>query len=209
MCLHIQYSLTSNVYKNKGTGRPLNTEGKEDIRNAGISDTVRKERRRLLDFIRRRVGSDEDAEDILQDVFYQLTASYSQPIEQLSAWLFSVARNRIVDWYRKRKTGQAAESGGSGEEDGASSLEEMLPDPGGGPDAAYARSLVWEELEEALEDLPEAQRLVFIRHELDGRSFKEIAEETGESINTLLSRKRYAVLFLRERLQELYDDFQQ
>jgi RNA polymerase sigma factor (sigma-70 family) len=206
--MHIQYSLPSHVYKNKGMGRLLKSEGKESIRNAGISDAVRMERRRLLDFIRKRVGSDEDAEDILQDVFYQLTASYGQTIEHLSAWLFAVARNKIIDWYRKRKFG-SSEGGGAAEEEGIVPLEEMLPDPGGGPDAAFVRALLWEELEEALEELPKAQRLAFVRHELDGMSFKEIAEETGDSINTLLSRKRYAVLFLRERLQELYDDFQQ
>ena len=208
-CLDIQYSLPSNVYKNKGTDRLLKRAEDEGGRNVGISDTVRAERRRLLDFIRKRVGSNEDAEDILQDVFYQLTARYSQPIEELSAWLFAVARNRIVDWYRRRQRVSAAGAGGAEEEEGTFSREEMLPDPGGGPEAAYARLLVWEELEEALEDLPAAQRLVFVRHELEGKSFKEIAEETGDPINTLLSRKRYAVLFLRERLQELYDEFQQ
>jgi RNA polymerase sigma factor (sigma-70 family) len=208
----IQYVTSLSVYQKKGAGCSLDTMGDDPKRNIGLADTFRQERRRLLDFIRRRVRSEEDAEDILQEVFYQLSVRYrlTEPIEQLSAWLFLVARNKIIDWYRKRKPGPSGESGDLGEdEDRAFSLEEMLPDPSGGPESAYARSLVWEELEEALGELPEAQRLVFVRHELEGRSFKEIAVETGEPVNTLLSRKRYALLFLRERLQELYDDFQQ
>jgi len=208
----IQYSLFLFVYTNKGTDRSLDAAAKGTEHTSEIAHAARTERPRLLGFIRRRVRSEEDAEDILQEVFYQLVANYSvtEPIEKLTSWLFAVARNKIIDWYRKRKPESRADQGQAGDkEDEAFNLEEILFDPAGGPDTAYARSLIWDELEEALEELPEEQRLVFVRHELEGRSFKEIAEETGEPINTLLSRKRYAILFLRERLQELYDEFQQ
>jgi RNA polymerase sigma factor (sigma-70 family) len=150
----------------------------------------------------------EDAEDILQDVFYQLVTSYSltDPIEKLTSWLFTVARNKVIDWYRKRRHEDTLDTGMDIDE--PLSLEEVLFDPSQSPDEVYARSLVWTELADALEELPEKQREVFVMHELEGKSFKEISEETGESINTLLSRKRYAVLLLRERLQELYDEMQ-
>ena len=177
-------------------------------RNASAEAAVRNERERLFDFIRRRVRTEEDAEDILQDVFYQFVASYNvtEPIEKLSSWLFTVARNRIIDWYRKRRpTGTNLEDEETGE---PLNLEDILFDPTQTPDEVYARSLVWTELSEALDDLPEEQRDVFVMHELEGKSFKEIADITGEPINTLLSRKRYAVLHLREQLQELYDEFQ-
>ena len=186
---------------------PVETLITED-RNVLADDAVRNERKRLFDFIRRRVRTEEDAEDIVQDVFYQLVASYSvtEPIEQLSAWLFTVARNKIIDWYRRRRpTGQHAENEQTGE---PLNLEEILFDPAQNPDEVYQRSLVWRELADALDEVPEEQREVFVMHELEGRSFKEIAEITGEPINTLLSRKRYAVLHLRESLQELYDEFQ-
>jgi RNA polymerase sigma factor (sigma-70 family) len=180
-------------------------------RNSVVESTVQKERKRLLDFIRRRVRTEEDAEDILQDVFYQLITSYSvtQPIEKLTAWLFTVARSKIVDWYRKRKH-QVSSLDAQGKEgpEGPLNLEDILYDPTLNPDEVYARSLVWTELADELEELPEEQREVFVMHELEGKSFKEIAEVTGEPINTLLSRKRYAVLQLRERLQELYYEFQ-
>lgn len=149
-----------------------------------------------------------EAEDILQDVFYQLVASYNvtEPIENLTSWLFTVARNKIIDWYRKRRhLTPVREDGETGE---PLNLEDILYDPTQNPDEVYARSLVWTELADALDDLPGEQREVFVMHELEGRSFKEIAEITGERINTLLSRKRYAVLRLRESLQELYDEFQ-
>lgn len=177
-------------------------------RNASIQETVGKERKRLFDFIRRRVRNEADAEDILQDVLYQLVASYSvtEPIEKLTSWLFTVARNRIIDWYRKRRP----ESLPANDENPALplNLEEILFDPHENPDQVYARSLVWTELAEALDDLPEEQRTVFVMHELEGKSFKEIAEITGEPLSTLLSRKRYAVLSLREALQELYNEFE-
>ncbi len=174
----------------------------------GIIDrTAKKERARLLDFISRRVRNESDAEDIVQEVFYQLAASYSvtEPIEQLTAWLFRVARNKIIDWYRRRRRETVPLQADEEEPPG---LEEVLFDPGEDPDRLYARSLVWTELADALDDLPEEQREVFVLHELEGRSYKEIAEMTGEPLNTLLSRKRYAVLYLRERLRELYDEFE-
>jgi RNA polymerase sigma factor (sigma-70 family) len=167
----------------------------------------RSERKRLFDFIRRRVRTEADAEDILSDVFYQLVASYSvtEPIEKMTSWLLTVSRNKIIDWYRKRKP----ESFRQHIDESAMplNLEDILFDPGQNPDVLYARSLVWTELADALEDLPDEQRDVFVMHELEGKSFKEIAELTGVPVNTLLSRKRYAVLYLREALQELYDDF--
>jgi RNA polymerase sigma factor (sigma-70 family) len=174
-----------------------------------IEQTVRKERGRLLAFIRSRVRTDEDAEDILQDVVYQLLTSYSvtEPIEKLTAWLFTAARNKIIDWYRRRRP-EVSLSDSQGES-ASLNLEDILFDPGQNPDQMFDRSLVWTELAAALDELPAEQRDVFVKHELEGRSFKEIAEETGVGQNTLLSRKRYAVLFLRERLLDLYEDFEQ
>jgi RNA polymerase sigma factor (sigma-70 family) len=167
----------------------------------------RSDRKRLFDFIRRRVRTRADAEDILADVFYQMVASYSvtEPIEKMTSWLFTVARNKIIDWYRKRKP----ESFRQQEDEGALplNLEDVLFDPDQNPDVLYERSRLWTELADALDDLPDDQRDVFVMHELDGKSFKEIAEITGEPVNTLLSRKRYAILSLRDALQELYDDF--
>lgn len=147
----------------------------------------------------------EDAEDILQDVFYQLLTNYriTEPIEQLTAWLYTVARNKIIDWYRKKRPQSMPVIM---EEEGPLLLEDILYDPSFDPDQLYERSLVWTELAEALDELPEEQRSVFSMHELEGKSFKEMAEMTGESVNTLLSRKRYAVLHLRTRLQQLYDE---
>lgn len=170
--------------------------------------TFRLERKRLFDFIRSRVRTEEDAEDILSDVFYQLMSSYSvtEPIEKMTSWLFTVARNKIIDWYRKKRPDSLPR-----DIDDPSlplNLEDILYDPAQNPDQVYERSLVWTELADALDDLPREQKEVFVMHELEGKSFKEIADQTGESINTLLSRKRYAVLFLREKLQELYDEFE-
>jgi RNA polymerase sigma factor (sigma-70 family) len=167
---------------------------------------VRSERRRLFDFIRRRVRTDEDAEDILQDVFLQLVSTYSvtEPIERLTSWLFTVARNKIIDWYRKKRTNQIPAHLADAE--GEYLLADLLRDPRQDPEDVYARSLLWAEFMNALEDLPDNQREVFVMHEFEGKSFKEIAELTGEPVNTLLSRKRYAVLFLREQLRELYEE---
>jgi RNA polymerase sigma factor (sigma-70 family) len=175
--------------------------------NAVLEQAARRERPKLLNFIRRRVKTDEDAEDILQDVFYRLVTSYSvtEPIEELTSWLFRAARNRIIDWYRKRKADPFSTL--DLEESLPDRLEEILFDPEVDPDTLFARSRVWTELSDALDELPDRQREVFVLHELEGKSFKEIAEITGEPVNTLLSRKRYAILTLRERLQDLYDEF--
>jgi RNA polymerase sigma factor (sigma-70 family) len=177
--------------------------------NQRLSEVIQRERRRLFHFIRKRVDDEGDAEDILQDVFYELTEAYRmmKPVEQVGAWLYRVARNRIIDRFRKRRP----EGGGeiplnAGQED-ALRLEDLLPSPDAGPEALYARSVLLEELDAALEELPEEQREVFIAHEMNGRSFKQLAEETGLSINTLLSRKHYAILHLRRRLQAIYEEF--
>ncbi|PYQ13337.1 MAG: RNA polymerase subunit sigma-24 [Acidobacteria bacterium] len=171
-----------------------------------LEASVTRNRRRLLDFIRRRIGNESDAEDVLQDVLLQLVASYSvtEPIEKLTAWLFTVARNRVVDWYRKRRPAPARER--TADDRKPISVDDVLFDPADGPDHAYWRSAVWAELEDALDELPGEQRSVFIAHELEGASFKEIAGRTGVPLSTLLSRKHYAVLFLRQRLQDLYNE---
>jgi RNA polymerase sigma factor (sigma-70 family) len=175
-----------------------------------ISEAVEQQRGRLRNFIRSRVADPGDAEDILQDVFYELVAAYrlAKPIEQVGAWLFQVARNRIIDRFRKKKPEPVGIGSTSGEEDSLS-LEEVLPSPDDGPDGIFARGVLIEELDDALAELPPEQRQVFIANEIEGRTFAEIAAETGTSINTLLSRKRYAVLFLRRRLRDIYEEFNQ
>lgn len=173
-----------------------------------IVETVGRERNRLRNFIRRRVGDLDDAEDILQDVFFELVEASRMlmPIEHASAWLYRVARNRITDSFRKRKPELSTDTPvGTAEEDGLS-LEDLLPSADAGPEAAYARSVLLEELEAAIEELPEEQRDVFVAHELEGRSFRELSNETGLSVNTLLARKHYAVLRLRRRLQAIHDE---
>ena len=175
-----------------------------------ISDAVSREQSRLRNFIRRRVPDPGDAEDILQDVFYELVEAYRmmKPVEQLTAWLFRVARNRITDLFRARTREASRNEPARVAEDGeVLLLEELLPSPDAGPDAAYARSVLLDELDHALDELPAEQREVFVAHELMGYSFKELAAQTGVSVNTLLSRKHYAVLHLRERLQAIYDEF--
>jgi RNA polymerase sigma factor (sigma-70 family) len=174
-----------------------------------ISEVVKQEQSRLRNFIRRRVPDSRDAEDILQDVFYELVEANRllMPIGHVTGWLFRVARNRIIDLFRKKKPdslGDAAIEDPDGE---LLHIEDLLPSPEAGPEALYARGVLLDELELALEELPDEQREVFVAHELEGRSFKEIAAETGVSVNTLLSRKRYAVLHLRERLQSIYNEF--
>lgn len=171
-----------------------------------ISETISRERARLGNFIRQRIADPGDAEDILQDVFFEFVEAYRlpEPIEQIGAWLYRVARHRIIDRFRKKKE-EALPA--AADDDEAEWLEIALPAADGGPEAAYARSVLLEEITKALAELPKAQRDVFIAHELDGRSFKELAEETGIAINTLLARKRYAVLHLRARLQAIYDEF--
>jgi RNA polymerase sigma factor (sigma-70 family) len=174
-----------------------------------ISDVVKRERSRLLNFIRRRVPDPGDAEDILQEVFYRLVEANRllMPIEHITGWLFRVARNRITDLFRKREPENFSDIAIADENGENLRFEDLLPSLDAGPEALYARHLLLEELKQALGKLPKEQRDVFIGHELEGRSFKELAAETGLSVNTLLSRKRYAVLQLRERLQRVYDDF--
>src|SRR6266478_4184310 len=174
-----------------------------------ISETIDREKTRLRNFIRKRVADQGDAEDILQEVFYELVETYRlmKPIEQVGAWLFRVARNRITDLFRKKRPELLMNEPAATEDGEALTLEELLPSPDAGPEAAYARTLLLDELEDALEELPEEQREVFLAHEIEGRSFKELAVETGLSVNTLLSRKHYAVIYLRERLRAVYDEF--
>jgi RNA polymerase sigma factor (sigma-70 family) len=174
-----------------------------------ISEVVTREQSRLRNFIRRRVPDPRDAEDILQDVFYELVEANRllMPIEHVTGWLFRVARNRITDLFRKKKPESFSDAGAVREDDELLQFEDLLPSPDAGPEALYARHVLLDELELAVDELPHEQRAVFVAHELEGRSFKEIAAATGVSVNTLLSRKRYAVLHLRERLQSIYDEF--
>jgi RNA polymerase sigma factor (sigma-70 family) len=174
-----------------------------------ISEVVKREQARLRNFIRRRVPDPSDAEDIVQEVFYELVEANRllMPIEHVTGWLFRVARNRITDLFRKKKPESFSEAAVEDEEGELMQIEDLLPSPDAGPEALYLRNVLLEELELALDELPDGQREVFIAHELEGRSFKEMAAETGVSVNTLLSRKRYAVLHLRERLQDIYDEF--
>src|SRR6266446_4797595 len=181
--------------------------GEQDQR---ISEAFGRDRARLRNFIRRRVADENDVEDILQDTFYELVDAYRmmKPVEKVSAWLFQVARNRITDLFRKKKPEAFKNDLGGYAEDGESlKLEDLLPSPEAGPEEAYARNVLLEELDAALDELPEEQREIFIAHELEGFSFKELAATTGLSVNTLLSRKHYAVLHLRQRLQAIYDEF--
>ena len=173
-----------------------------------ISEAYARERGRLAGFIRRRVPAPADVEDILQDTFFELVeaARLVKPIEHLGAWLFSVARNRITDLFRKGRT-QALPSVQATEDDSEPALDDLLPSPDAGPEAAYARRLLLEAMDDALDELPAAQRDVFIAHELEGRSFKELARETGLGVNTLLSQKHYAVRHLRRRLQAIRNEF--
>jgi RNA polymerase sigma factor (sigma-70 family) len=188
----------------------LSIEFMTDEQNRRIQRTFEQEQLRLRNFIRRRVLDESDAEDILQEVFYELVQAYRlmKPVEQVGAWLFRVARNRIIDRFRKRKTETAPSDPPPGEEDGGVfSWEDLLPARDAGPEAAYAREVLIDEIEAALDELPKEQREVFVAHELEGRSFNELAVKTGLSVNTLLSRKRYAVLHLRQRLRAIYDEF--
>ena len=175
-----------------------------------VSEAIDREQPRLRNFIRRRVADREDAEDVLQDVFYELVEAYRlmKPVEQVTAWLFTVARNRIIDLFRRKNREALRNEPVAISEEGESlPLEEWLPSPDAGPDAAYARGVLLEELDAALDELPSEQREVFVAHELMGYSFKEIAAETGLGVNTLISRKHYAVLHLRKRLQAIRDEF--
>src|SRR5437762_10839668 len=174
-----------------------------------ISEIIAEERSRLRNFIRRRVPDPADAEDIVQEVFYELVEANRllMPIEHVTGWLFRVARNRITDLFRKKKPEPFSDAAVEDEDGQVLQIEDLLPSPDAGPEALYARNLLLDELESAVDELPEEQRKVFVAHELEGRSFKEIATQTGVGVNTLLSRKRYAVLHLRERLQSIYDEF--
>ena len=174
-----------------------------------ILDVVEREASRLRSFIRRRVADPRDAEDILQEVFYELVEANRllMPIDHVTGWLFRVARNRIVDLFRKTKTERLSDVPASDDQNEQLQIDDLLPSPDAGPEALFARRLLLDELALAIDELPEDQREVFVAHEVDGRSFKEIAARTGVSVNTLLSRKRYAVLHLRRRLERIYDDF--
>ncbi len=183
----------------------ISPQAAEDSLTA-ISQTFEQERRRLFAFIRDRVPDLEDAEDILQDTFYQLVNHYDniESLDRVSSWLFTVARNKITDSYRKKRPVRMTQV--RDEDDQPINLSDILPDLSGQPDEVYARGMILDALEEALEELPEDQREVFVAHEFEGVSFKQMAEETGLSINTMLSRKRYAVLHLRERLKDVYEE---
>jgi len=178
-------------------------------RDQRISEVVEREQSRLLNFIRRRVSDPRDAEDVLQDVFFELVEANRllMPIEHLTGWLFRVARNRITDLFRRKRPARFSDVAVADQDGERLQLEDLMPSPDAGPEALYARNVLLDELELAVDELPAEQREVFVAHELEGRSFKAMAAETGVSVNTLLSRKRYAVLRLRERLQSVYDEF--
>jgi RNA polymerase sigma factor (sigma-70 family) len=186
----------------------LNVDNKNDAVNYAKSGA---HRGKLLNYIRRKVSSPEEAEDILQDVFYQFFNSLnSEPIEKISSWLYRAAENKIIDWYRKKKnlSLDALNERNGDEDDGAPllHLEDALFDPNESPDEIYIRSMLWPLLSDALDELPKEQSEVFVMHELEGRSFKEISEITGVSTATLITRKHYAILYLREELKEIYEE---
>jgi RNA polymerase sigma factor (sigma-70 family) len=188
----------------------LSIEFITDEQNRRIAQTIEREQTRLRNFIRMRVLDESEAEDILQEVFYELVQAYRlmKPVEQVGAWLFRVARNRMIDRFRKRRPEAVRNNAPAGEEEGELfPWEDLLPSPDAGPEAAYAREVLIEEIDAALDELPEEQREVFVAHELEGRSFNELAAATGLSVNALLSRKHYAVLHLRRRLRAIYDEF--
>jgi RNA polymerase sigma factor (sigma-70 family) len=174
-----------------------------------ISETVAEHRSRLRDFIRRRVPDPSEAEDIVQEVFCELVEANRllMPIDHVTGWLYRVARNRITDLFRKKKPANFSGAAEEDEDGALKQLEDLLPSPDAGPEALYARKALLDELESALDELPREQREVFVAHELEGRSFKELSAESGVGVNTLLSRKRYAVMHLRQRLQSIHDEF--
>lgn len=180
-----------------------------DEQNQRISQAIERESARLRNFIRRRIPDESEVEDILQDVFYELVEAYRlmKPAGHIGAWLFTVARNRIIDFFRRKKPQPLGDVVQLSNEGDALRLEDVLPSADAGPEAAYARTVLLEELDAALDELPEEQRDVFIAHEFGGRSFRELSQVSGVSVNTLLSRKRYAVQHLRRRLQSIHDDF--
>ena len=172
-----------------------------------ISQVIAEEQPRLRSFIRRRVPNPADAEDLLQDVFFELVQARRllQPIDYVTGWLFRVARNRITDFFRKKRPDSFSDTAVETEEGELLGIDELLPSPDAGPEALYLRGVLLDELQAALHELPSEQREIFLAHEVEGRSFKELAEETGVSVSTLLARKRYAVLHLRERLHDIHD----
>ncbi|MGA3046053.1 MAG: RNA polymerase sigma factor [Terracidiphilus sp.] len=174
-----------------------------------ISEVIAEQQPRLRNFIRRRVPNESDVEDLLQEVFYELVQAHRllMPIDYVTGWLYRVARNRITDLFRKKKPEPFADTATEDEEGELLQIEDLLPSPDAGPEALYLRGLLLDELELALAELPREQREVFIAHEIDGRSFKELSAETGINVNTLLARKRYAVLHLRRRLQRIHEEF--
>lgn len=174
-----------------------------------ISEIITEQRSRLRNFIRRRVTDPSDVEDILQEVFFKLVEANRllMPIDYVTGWLFRVARNRIIDLFRKRREETFSESAAQDQDGAVLQIEDLLPSPDAGPEAHFVRNVLLDELELALDELPDEQREVFVAHELEGRSFKELSAESGINVNTLLSRKHYAVLHLRERLQSIYDEF--
>jgi RNA polymerase sigma factor (sigma-70 family) len=195
------------LQRHMGQALPGQRTAEQDQR---IVEAIRQEQPRLRNFIRKRVADEDDAEDVLQDVFYELVEAYRlmKPIEQAGAWLFRVARNRIIDRFRKQKAEPFVhEVMPALNQEEVLGWEDLLPSADGGPEAVYARSILLEELDAALGELPEEQRDVFLAHEVEGRSFKDLAVETGVTVNTLLSRKHYAVVHLRQRLRAIYDEF--
>jgi len=203
----MQYPAAANVITGMNASTALESAVADPDRQ--VSAIVARERGRLSRFVRRWVSNPGDVEDIVQDVFFELVeaARMPRPIEEVGAWLFRVARNRIIDRFRRNRLAGAREGEAGGdhgaEDSDGESVEDLLPSPQAGPEALYARRLLLEEIEAALDELAPAQREVFVQHEIEGRSFRELADETGVSINTLLARKRYAVLHLRKRLREI------
>ena len=173
-----------------------------------ISEVIAEERSRLRNFIRKWVPNEADVEDLIQEVFYELVVANRllMPIDYVTGWLFRVARNRITDLFRKKRPENFTDAAVIGEDGDLLEIEDLLPSPDAGPEALYVRNVLLDELESALDELPDEQREVFVAHELEGRSFKELSAESGVNVNTLLSRKRYAVLHLRQRLQGIHDE---
>ena len=206
--IQIYTIFTAAVRLQEWMGEPSRITGMTE-QDRQITEIIAEERSRLRNFIRRRVPDPSDAEDIVQEVFYELVEANRllMPIEHVTGWLFRVARNRITDLFRKKKPETFSDAAVVDEDGEVLRIEDLLPSPDAGPEALYFRNVLLDELEFALDELPGEQREVFVAHELEGRSFKEMAAETGVSVNTLLSRKRYAVLHLRERLQSIYDEF--
>src|SRR5579871_1133514 len=202
----LQYSRPVSVYRIVDGTSSIALMTDQDRR---ISEVVVQQRSRLRNFIRKRVANEADVEDVLQDVFYELVEANRllMPIEYVTGWLFQVARNRITDLFRKKKPENFSDAALTDEEGELLQIEDLLPSPDAGPDGLYFRNLLLDELEQAIDELPDEQRDIFVAHEIEGRSFKDLAAETETSINTLLSRKRYAVLRLRERLQSIHDEF--